>query len=137
VIWGEWQNPALTRCDSKLAFRSLNQAAVQAERASNRTGELIIAYTCFDCGAFHIGHADAYRSNQDAGSAAKLSRRPRSDKLVPIPSSRSTVPPGARKWRKRDEAPSVGSPATTREERAASKSSHSGGREGLEPPTAL
>jgi hypothetical protein len=58
VIWGEWQNPALRRCDSKLAFRSLNQAAVQAERASSRTGELIIAYTCFDCGAFHIGHAD-------------------------------------------------------------------------------
>jgi hypothetical protein len=58
VIRGEWQNPALKRCDSKLAFRSLNQAAVQAERASNRTGELIIAYTCFDCAAFHIGHAD-------------------------------------------------------------------------------
>jgi hypothetical protein len=58
VIWGEWQNPALRRCDSKLAFRSLNQAAIQAERASSRTGELIIAYTCFDCGAFHIGHAD-------------------------------------------------------------------------------
>jgi hypothetical protein len=58
VIWGEWQNPALTRCDSKRAYRSLKQAAVQAELASNRTGELIIAYTCFDCGVFHIGHAD-------------------------------------------------------------------------------
>jgi hypothetical protein len=58
VIWGEWKDPALTRCDSKRVYRSLNQAAVQAERASNRTGELIIAYTCFDCGAFHIGHAD-------------------------------------------------------------------------------
>ena len=58
MIWGEWQNPALRRCDSKLAYRSLNLAAARAEQASNRTGELIIAYTCFDCGAFHIGHAD-------------------------------------------------------------------------------
>lgn len=23
MIWGEWQNPALRRCDSKLAYRSL------------------------------------------------------------------------------------------------------------------
>ena len=58
MIWGEWQNPALRRCDSKRAYRSLKLAAAQAEQASNRTGELIIAYTCFDCGAFHIGHAD-------------------------------------------------------------------------------
>jgi hypothetical protein len=58
VIKGEWKNPALKRCDSKLAYRSLNLAAARAEQASNRTGELIIAYTCFDCGVFHIGHAD-------------------------------------------------------------------------------
>jgi hypothetical protein len=30
---------------AKRAYRSLNQAAVQAERASRRSGELIIAYT--------------------------------------------------------------------------------------------
>jgi len=34
------------------------QAEIQAERASKVTGELIIAYICFDCGMFHIGHAD-------------------------------------------------------------------------------
>ena len=30
--------------------------------ASRKTGELIIAYACFDCGYCHIGHAD--RSQQ-------------------------------------------------------------------------
>ncbi len=29
-----------------------------AERASRRTGALIISYKCFDCGSWHIGHAD-------------------------------------------------------------------------------
>jgi hypothetical protein len=94
VIWGEWQNPALRRCDSKLAFRSLNQAAIQAERASSRTGELIIAYTCFDCGAFHIGHADLSQylahvgdpgcreCNQPIPEAKKLQARAYSAKAI-------------------------------------------------------
>src|SRR6266478_2095884 len=28
------------------------------EGASLRTGDLIVAYECYDCGKFHIGHAD-------------------------------------------------------------------------------
>jgi hypothetical protein len=29
-----------------------------AQRASEKSGELIISYHCFDCGMWHIGHAD-------------------------------------------------------------------------------
>ncbi len=36
----------------------MRQAEQKAERASGRTGELIIAYECVDCGFYHIGHAD-------------------------------------------------------------------------------
>lgn len=54
-----WKNPAhYRRCQSKRAYRSLCAAEVQAERASDQTGELILAYTCCDCGSAHIGHAD-------------------------------------------------------------------------------
>ncbi len=54
-----WKNPAhFRRCESKRAYPSLGEAEVQAARASDRTGELILAYTCCDCGSAHIGHAD-------------------------------------------------------------------------------
>jgi hypothetical protein len=32
VIWGEWQNPALTRCDSKRAYRTLQDRLVKELR---------------------------------------------------------------------------------------------------------
>jgi hypothetical protein len=57
-IYGEWRNPALKRCNSKQAFRSLEQAETIAQRLSVRLDELLIAYTCFDCGRAHVGHAD-------------------------------------------------------------------------------
>ncbi|MBB5343393.1 KH domain-containing protein [Tunturibacter empetritectus] len=54
-----WQNPAhFQSCDGKRAFRSLAEAEIEAERASKKTGELILAYTCYDCGRFNVGHAD-------------------------------------------------------------------------------
>ena len=54
-----WRNPAhLSRCEGKHAFRSLARAEIEAERASRKTGELILAYTCCDCGSAHVGHAD-------------------------------------------------------------------------------
>jgi hypothetical protein len=33
-------------------------AEIKACSATSRAGQLIIAYQCFDCGAFHIGHPD-------------------------------------------------------------------------------
>ena len=55
----EWINPAhFARCDGKRGFRSLAMGEIEAERASVETGDLILAYTCCDCGRVHIGHAD-------------------------------------------------------------------------------
>ncbi len=55
----EWKNPAhLRRCHGKRGYSSMRKAEVQAKRASAKSGDLIIAYTCIDCVYFHIGHAD-------------------------------------------------------------------------------
>ncbi len=57
-ITGTWENPAASRCDPKRAYTKASSATIAAEKASKRTGELIIAYQCPDCGSYHIGHAD-------------------------------------------------------------------------------
>jgi len=57
-IIGEWKNPALRRRVGKQAYRRITIAEKVAARDSQRTGELIIAYQCFDCLRFHVGHAD-------------------------------------------------------------------------------
>jgi hypothetical protein len=57
-IDGVWRNPAIRRCNRKIAYSSWHKAEERAEKASLRTGDLIIAYQCYDCGKFHIGHAD-------------------------------------------------------------------------------
>jgi hypothetical protein len=46
------------RCDGKRSYRWMKQATKQAKLATERAGKLIIAYECYDCGAWHIGHAD-------------------------------------------------------------------------------
>lgn len=57
-IIGEWSNPAVRRCFGKQAYRRITIAERVAQRDSERTGELIVAYQCYDCGHFHVGHAD-------------------------------------------------------------------------------
>ena len=57
-IIGNWNNPAMSRCNDKQAYRRIDIAEKVAERDSRRTGDLIIAYECYDCGRFHVGHAD-------------------------------------------------------------------------------
>jgi hypothetical protein len=57
-INGVWSNPAERRCNRKAAYPSMSLAEQKAETASSRTGSLIIGYQCYDCGKFHIGHAD-------------------------------------------------------------------------------
>lgn len=57
-IDGEWRNPGVVRCYRKKRYPNWVLAEAAAEKASVRTGELIIAYECPDCGKFHIGHAD-------------------------------------------------------------------------------
>jgi hypothetical protein len=46
------------RCARKARYKSAEVADRRAEHASRHTGELIISYKCFDCGKWHIGHAD-------------------------------------------------------------------------------
>ena len=57
-IYGEWSNPAQRRCLYKAAYGSWHLAEEKAQKASLKTGDLIIAYECYDCKKFHIGHAD-------------------------------------------------------------------------------
>lgn len=57
-IDGVWRNPAIRRCYRKIAYSSWQKAEERAEKASLRTGDLIVAYQCYECGRFHIGHAD-------------------------------------------------------------------------------
>ncbi len=46
------------RCTRKRSYRKANLADAAAQRASTRTGELIISYQCYECLQWHIGHAD-------------------------------------------------------------------------------
>ena len=46
------------RCENKKPYKNLKEAARRAEEQSFKCGELIIAYECYDCRKFHIGHAD-------------------------------------------------------------------------------
>jgi len=57
-IKGVWKNPTKSRCDVKCAYPSMAVAEAKASSASRRAGHLIIAYKCFDCSTFHIGHPD-------------------------------------------------------------------------------
>lgn len=57
-ITGTWKNPALGRCDRKRVYLTMARAERVAERQSLQSGELLLAYPCFDCGRFHVGHAD-------------------------------------------------------------------------------
>jgi hypothetical protein len=61
-IKGVWKNPTKSRCDVKVAYLSMDIAEVKACSATRRAGQLIIAYECFDCGAFPIGHPDLSQS---------------------------------------------------------------------------
>ena len=44
-ITGSWSNPAERRCNPKRHYPSFAKAEIAAEKASYRTGELILAYT--------------------------------------------------------------------------------------------
>lgn len=47
------------RCARKRYYQHAEPADCAAQRASKRSGELILSYKCYDCGGWHIGHADA------------------------------------------------------------------------------
>jgi len=57
-LTGQWKNPAYWRCHGKRKFSAISSAEKVAAQDSAHTGELIIAYKCYDCGLFHVGHAD-------------------------------------------------------------------------------
>ena len=46
------------RCARKRGYSNPDMADELAQKASLRTGDLIISYQCYDCGKWHIGHAD-------------------------------------------------------------------------------
>jgi hypothetical protein len=52
------QRQGWIRCTRKRRYRKANLADAAAQRASIRTGELIISYQCYECLQWHIGHAD-------------------------------------------------------------------------------
>jgi hypothetical protein len=52
-----WEPPSTRRCDDKVALTE-SRAINAARRVTRRTGELLVAYRCYDCGHWHIGHAD-------------------------------------------------------------------------------
>jgi hypothetical protein len=54
----DWLKKSSRTCDKKAAFPVAEQADKAAEKASRNTGRLIISYKCYNCGAWHIGHAD-------------------------------------------------------------------------------
>lgn len=45
------------RCTQKRAHRHMAQALYEARRLAMRDGELMDAYKCCDCGAWHVGHS--------------------------------------------------------------------------------
>jgi hypothetical protein len=51
-----WQ--FVVRCGRKRKYRRPKLADEAAQRASIKTGELIISYQCYECRQWHIGHAD-------------------------------------------------------------------------------
>jgi hypothetical protein len=53
-----WLKSHHARCEHKQGFEYPSVADRLAKEASQKTGELIISYRCFDCGLWHIGHAD-------------------------------------------------------------------------------
>jgi hypothetical protein len=54
-----WRNPITARrCDGKRAYRTVEYASKVAKGDSERSGDYIVAYFCYDCGLWHVGHAD-------------------------------------------------------------------------------
>jgi hypothetical protein len=49
---------AITRCDRKRPFWSARKADEAAMKATAKAGQLIVSYQCYECGLWHIGHAD-------------------------------------------------------------------------------
>jgi hypothetical protein len=49
---------AITRCDRKRGFWSAKKADELAMKATAKAGQLIVSYQCYECGLWHIGHAD-------------------------------------------------------------------------------
>lgn len=52
------EKPSCRSVRSQARLSNMEASRKIAEKQSNKTGELIIAYQCFDCSWFHIGHAD-------------------------------------------------------------------------------
>lgn len=54
-----WINPAsVARCHGKIGYWNPRKAEDRAKKATEKSGEWIIAYECPDCGLWHIGHPD-------------------------------------------------------------------------------
>lgn len=66
-IIGHWKPGEKRRCKGKQALPHGKAEAV-AKKMSKRSGEWLVAYQCYDCGWFHVGHADS----TDLAIAAKL-----------------------------------------------------------------
>lgn len=57
VITGSLEAIHHLRCGRKKPFGQKTAITI-AKRLTEESGELLVAYKCFDCGSFHVGHAD-------------------------------------------------------------------------------
>src|SRR5207302_8076086 len=57
-IMDELRHQSILRCERKRAYRDPRLADKLAQRATRKAGQLVISYQCYECGMWHIGHAD-------------------------------------------------------------------------------
>lgn len=69
-ITGEYYALAQRRrwrsCERKAGYPNEKVAASRAQRMSMRDGELFLAYQCYYCGKWHVGHEKWERKMWDA-----------------------------------------------------------------------
>lgn len=56
-IEGSWKPGPKHRCEGKIGFYSAKRAEASAENMSRKLEEWLVAYDCYTCGMFHVGHA--------------------------------------------------------------------------------
>jgi len=54
----ELREQSIRRCDRKQGYRNPKLADQLAERATRKSGQLVVSYPCYECGLWHIGHAE-------------------------------------------------------------------------------
>lgn len=92
IVHEPWINPDhFQRYRGNHVYRTMARAEIEAERASKRTGELILAYTCFSCRRVHIGHADLSQQLARVPHVARPCQRCQAERGREVTPERFTV----------------------------------------------